>query len=176
MDALQTIKIKSSFSRPLQHIAMCIMLSVCSIGMVISELLQSEPEDLIDYIAWVGSFIFPLLALRLIWRLVKTGRDAITISPEGLCDRRLANETIPWKNINDVATWNENREQTIVLGIDPQQVDQLGRGIKSRIIRSSLFHMPKGVYIDGKVLTVDFDRLFEMVATYHRRYGKPKIV
>ncbi|QND53030.1 hypothetical protein HB779_14800 [Phyllobacterium sp. 628] len=176
MDTLETINIKSSFSRPLQHIAMCIMLSVCSIGMVISELLQSEPEDLIDYIAWVGSFVFPLLALRLIWRLVKTGSEAITISPEGLRDRRLANETIPWKNINDVATWNENREQTIVLGIDPHQVDQLGRGIKAKIIATSIFKMPKGLYIDGRVLTTDFDRLFALVAAYHRRYGKPKTI
>ncbi|MGH9917056.1 MAG: STM3941 family protein [Pyrinomonadaceae bacterium] len=175
MDALQTIKIKSSFSRPLQYIAMSAMLSFYSIGLVIYELLDSEPESLIEYIACVGSVVFPLLTFRLIWRLLKT-RDAITISPEGLCDKRLANELIPWKNINDVASWNDNREQTIVLGIDPHQVDQLGRGIKSRIVRSSLFRMPKGLYIDGRVLTIDFDRLLEIVTAYHRAHGKPKAV
>ncbi|MBZ3693080.1 STM3941 family protein [Phyllobacterium calauticae] len=175
MDARQTIKIKSSFSKPLQHIAMTSMLSFYSIGVVIYELLGSEPENLIEYIACAGSVVFPLLTARLVWRLLKT-RDAITISPEGLCDRRLADETIPWKNINDVASWNDNREQTIVLGIDPHQVDQLGRGIKSRIVRASLFRMPKGIYIDGRVLSIDFDRLFELVAAYHRTYGKPKSV
>ena len=70
-------------------------------------------------IGWIGLLFFGL-CLGVIVRRFFAGRGVIvTMTSEGLIDRRVAADLIPWRAIKAIDVWEFSGQKAIVLKIDP---------------------------------------------------------
>lgn len=79
-----------------------------------------DAEGLQRLVGVAGVVFFGLCTSILLWRLVTVQGPVVTIAPEGLRDRRIAAEFIPWDAIEGVTTWSLQGQRIIVIAVKPE--------------------------------------------------------
>jgi hypothetical protein len=134
-------------------------------------------------IRWVRgdpTFLFYFLLLLLggcvvvaIRRLVTASHPVLTITAEGIFDKRVAARIIPWKMVRGISTWEQKSKsgntatKCVVLAVDEADEGQLAltpytrltRGLNRRLGADGLVIRPEG-------LDVDYDQVLK-AATMH---------
>jgi hypothetical protein len=92
--------------------------------------------------------------------------DVVVISPEGMLDRRVSEQTIPWSAITDIRTFSDRRFKTIILTLDPV----FDATFKTKVPRSRLVERAmgaEGVMISaGGLLHVSHGELLTTARAY----------
>lgn len=140
----------------------------------------SAPGIIVLIAAYCGIFIFGLGALRFMVQLVmRSDEVAITVNSDGIRDRRVAAEIIPWAAISDVTPLEAakpslwpfgNREYKtfgMFLHLRPGCEASLGISWTTRVSKvvNGLLGV-SGIYIDGAGLDVDCDELLRLSLAY----------
>lgn len=79
-----------------------------------------EPGSLGELGAIAGIPFFGLCGAVAARWLFRTG-PVVSVGPEGVFDRRLTTDWIPWDAIHAVGVWTMNRQKMLVLQIDPDR-------------------------------------------------------
>lgn len=121
-DAAGDLKIGYSFNRSLFLLAV----SMAMTGLSALCGLQLVPSGAIaQAFGLVGLGFFGFCTLMIARRFVFGGRAVVTITPEGIRDRRVAAEIIPWTDIRGIATWTQEGVTVLVLDV--------GEAVESRL-------------------------------------------
>lgn len=97
--------------------------------------LIGQPDGFILFLGWFGVLFFGL-ALFSATRSVLTLRGpVVTLSPQGIRDVRIGNETIPWNRIVDISTWSNRHQKMMVLKPDAELDRNFARGVYARWMR-----------------------------------------
>lgn len=113
------------------------------------------------------------VALR---RLARAGEPVVTLSPEGVLDRRVTREIVPWEAVRDITTWHGHGQRIMVLAIDPAVEGRLAPTAVARWTRGGNRLLgADGLCITASDLRIGYDALLEATLAYARaaRCRKP---
>ena len=110
---------------------------------------------------YTGMIFFAFCAAVAIWRLVQQRKAAITLSPAGLRDVRVASQPIPWRAIKGISTLQMQRQMVLVIAIDPAEEAHLTLTRVARWTRSANRRLgADGLVISPQGLTIGYPTLF----------------
>ncbi len=102
-------------------------------------------DDVLDLmIGGIGSAAAVLWTAFGIWRLATLRRPIVTIAPDGIRDRRIAGEMVPWSAVARVSSREDYRSKVMVLAIDQRTERTLTRTWRSRLSRDAERRMGTG--------------------------------
>jgi hypothetical protein len=164
-DTSRTLIIESSPAKLFGLVGLGLLMTVCAIFVAFV-----PGVDLFGKIVggYFGIVFFGLCTCVAVSRLLKSPRTVITISPEGICDRRVAAALIPWSAVTRISTWSyRGRNRCVVLALKPGVEARLGltrvarwtRGANRALGADGLCIMPAG-------LKVDYDTLLKLCQDY----------
>jgi hypothetical protein len=153
------------------------LLTGCAASMVPTAVLILLP------IRWVRgnpTFLFYFLLLLLggcvafaSWRLVTSGHPVLTITAEGIFDKRVAARIIPWKMVRGISTWEQKSKsgntitKCVVLAVDEADQGQLALTGYTRLTRGLNRRLgADGLVIRPESLDADYDQVLK-AATMH---------
>lgn len=119
--------------------------------------------------------------------VTKSGQLAFVVGPDGILDKRLSNNIIPWKSIEAISTWRDpslpeirgNDDCIVLLTLKPEEAAQLQITETARLTRAvdSRFTDSDGFQIKTGGTDVDYRRLLEVSDCYlglaKPRHGNP---
>jgi hypothetical protein len=95
-------------------------------------------DDVLDLmIGGVGTAAALLWSLVAAWRLATLRGPIVTIAPQGIRDRRIAGEMVPWSAVADISTREDSRHKEMVLWVDPVLERRLTRTWWARLRRDA---------------------------------------
>lgn len=126
-------------------------------------------RDLGAYISYLTLAFFGPCAVAILIRFITLRGDVLFISPDGIRDRRLAPETIPWTAILGISTFAYQGQRILILHLDPEVEAQLRLPLLSRLTRRA----NAAIGLNGLcVATVGLDITFDQLLSVTRAYMK----
>jgi hypothetical protein len=166
-DTSHTIDIHASPTRLLA----LLMFSVLSTGLAAALAFGNVPNMPDDRsaitAAYSGLIFFGFCAAVAIWRLIALRGPVVTISPEGLRDRRIAPEVIRWRSIAGISTWQMQRQLVLIVKVDPAAEARLSLTRVARWMRTAnRAHGTDGLVVSAHGLKVGYPTLFYTCRDY----------
>jgi hypothetical protein len=108
--------------------------------------------------------------------IMKSGQVAFTVGPDGILDKRVSKEVIPWNSIEAISTWrdpslpekNNNEDRVVLLKLKPGEATQLHITRTARLTKAadSTVTNSDGFQIRTGGTDVDYGRLLEVSESY----------
>lgn len=76
-------------------------------------------SNFVLFAGYAGMVVAALASARHFWRASRSQGPILILSETGLRDTRLAAQEIPWAGIYSLATWDFQRQKSLVLSVDP---------------------------------------------------------
>jgi len=115
MTAPDVVEIEASRRELGCAFALALIMAAAGVFVAMNPLLDGPVTRTVGYATAALFGAAMVVALR---RLSERG-PVITITPAGICDRRVAPELIPWSAIHDIGVWEYRGQALMVLAIDP---------------------------------------------------------
>jgi hypothetical protein len=122
---------------------------------------------------WAGVGLFGAMVLLAPGRLADLRRGPVlTISPEGIQDRRFSDQTVPWEEIIEVTEWSYRSTRSIRLILEPSLLATIELKPLARSSQgfNKLFGI-EGMLISAMALRISHQELLRTVWAYHQYYG-----
>jgi hypothetical protein len=117
-------------------------------------------------LGYIGAAFFGVCTLGALSR-VFTGGSVITVTPVGICDRRVAADLIPWSAIREIGVWQYRSQRIMVLAIEPLAEAQLNLPPIARWTRGANRALgADGLCVSAHGLKIDFDELLRTSRAY----------
>jgi hypothetical protein len=111
-----------------------------------------------------GTAFFGLCTLIALYRLLFVRGPVITISSQGICDRRVAADVIPWSSIHKLSTWEHSGQRALVLNVDPAVERTLRLSTMAKYTRSANRALgADGLCLTAQGLKISYDELWKLV-------------
>lgn len=118
---------------------------------------------------YVGIPLFGACTLLALWRAFTAHGPVVTIAPQGIWDRRVAAEIIPWSAVKDIAVWKHRRQRYMVLMVDPAVEAGLHLTRMARWSRNANRALgADGLCVGSNDLKIGFDRLLSTSLAFAR--------
>lgn len=158
------VEIGNSAPRTLGLVGISVLMTALSAAVAFDVFPDQHVDIVYRAVGVIGMLLFGLGTIAWLWRQLGSRGPVLTISPEGIRDRRIAPETIPWSAIRDVFTWEYSGQRILVLDVDPA----LERTMHlSRMVRWTRGANRKlgadGLCVATHGLKITHDELFELV-------------
>jgi hypothetical protein len=172
IDTSRTIEIAYSPWKMLGLLAAGVVLTALSV-VIAFELVpgvHARASDFHKLAAYVGMPFFGLCSIIAAWRLATQRGPAVTITPAGIRDVRVAAEPIPWSAVRGISTWQFQRQKIMVLAVDPAVERALTLTAIARSTRAMNARLgADGLCIAATGLKIAYDTLFETACAYAAR-------
>jgi hypothetical protein len=163
-NAADVIDIEGSPARLLLLTGLGVLMTAVSAVVALDALPGASPDLLTWAISAFGAVFFALCTLITLWRLLFTQGPVVTITPQGICDRRVAAEVIPWSAIRKISTWDHAGQRILVLGVDPVVEATLKLSAIAKYSRSANRALgADGLCITAQGLKISYDELWKLV-------------
>lgn len=169
------IQIETSASRTLGLVALAVLMTALSAASAL-DMFPGEPIGIVNRaIGAVGVIFFGLGTIVWLWRQFNSRGPVLTISAEGIRDLRIAPETIPWRAIRKIYTWEYSGQRILVLDVDPETERTLHLSFIARWTRGANRKLgADGLCIAAHGLKIDYDEMFNLVQQHLLRgWAKP---
>ena len=122
-------------------------------------------SSLKSLIGFASIIFFGGVSVIILKRWFTTKEAVVTITQTGITDIRIAAEEIPWVAISNLAIWQQGRQKSLVLSVDPQVETKLTLTRLARWTREP----NKALGVDGLCvaangLKMKFEPLAELIA------------
>ena len=112
---------------------------------------------------WFGFLFFGLGTAVALWRLLTVDRTIIRITPDGIKDRRLSADVVPWSGIQRLSTKHVSGQRFIMLVVHPSIEKRIRLTLIARLTRGPNRMLGlDGLCISAVGLKVDHDTLFRV--------------
>ena len=120
-------------------------------------------------IGYTAMLVFGVASLFILRQWFFNARPVVTLTESGITDARIAKQEIPWRAITNLALWQQGRQKSLVLSIEPDVEAGLTLTRLARWTREP----NKGLGVDGLCiagdgLKLDFPTLAEEIAARYR--------
>jgi len=164
MNEANVVEIKTSAWRTLPLIGASVLMTALGAAIVLDVLPDSQAGIVHRVVGGLGVLLFGLGTIAWLWRQLGSGGAVLTISPEGIRDRRIAPETIPWSAIRRIFTWEYSGQRILVLDVDPAVERTLHLSRIARWTRRANRKLgADGLCVATHGLKIKYDELFELV-------------
>jgi hypothetical protein len=166
-DTSRTIEIRASLARLLTLLVFSLMSTAIAAALAF-RLLPGVPADPTATSAgYTGIAFFGFCAAVALWRLYAQRGAMVTISPAGLRDVRVAQETIPWSAVKGIATWQMQRQMVLVVSIEPAVEQRLTLTALARWTRTAHRALgADGLVVSAHGLKIGYPTLFYTCRDY----------
>ena len=159
---MANLEIRQSPWRMLGLIGLGVVMTTGSAAIALRRLPGIAPGSFHEFVGYAGTALFSLATVVATWRLLAERGAVITVSEDGIHDRRLSPNVIPWRAISGISTWQYRRQRMMVLAIDPAAEATLALTRMARWSRGP----NRSLGIDGLCvatvgLATDYDTLLE---------------
>jgi hypothetical protein len=162
IEANERIEIKAS---PLKML----LLTAGSLGFVGAGvwIVKTTPGGAFAHLmGWLAILFFGLCAVGWCWQAFSLRGNVVVIDREGILDRRVSDNSIPWDKVKLISTWSNDNQKIIILKLDPafdevfptKTITRMTRGVNAKLGAD-------GIPINPMGLKLSFDEL--MAATMH---------
>ena len=164
--------IDTSLTRNFRHTPgkMALLLLGCLAFVVIGLITGRSLDQSGDSRAWkayLSAVFFGLLAIGVLWRTIAQRGTIVTLSPDGISDKRLASKTIPWDVVEDVFIWTNRGQRVMVLQVAPEVEGTLGLTRIAKMTRKTNAALgADGLCVTATGLDVRHDDLLAMTIAY----------
>jgi hypothetical protein len=161
--AEEAMEIKGSPTKLIGILLGGVLLTATSAALAVHWLPDGRPGDNSVVWGWVGLLFFGLATAVALWRLLTADRTIITITPDGIKDRRLSAAVVPWRAIQRLSTAYISGQRFILLAVNPSIEKRLRLTLVARLSRRPNRMLGlDGLCISAVGLKVDYDTLFRV--------------
>jgi len=172
--ATDTINIDSSPTALLRLAAVGVVMTFLSAVGGFLLVPDMRPSSIVRAISIFGTAFFTLCTLTVLWRLLFDRGPVVTVSPQGICDRRVAADVIPWSAIRRISTQEHTGQRTLVLNVDPAFERTLRLSMIARYARGANRALgADGLCVTAQGLQIGYDDLFELVKQRAPEVARP---
>jgi hypothetical protein len=115
---VQTLEIQGSPAKLAGLLFLGILMTAASAFVALGGI--ARPGSYIEFIGWVGVAFFGAILALIVYRFFNAKEVLVTITDEGILDKRVAARTIPWAAVRKVSVWEHQRQKVIVLDVPPE--------------------------------------------------------
>jgi hypothetical protein len=178
MNTNRTIEIEGSPAKPIVFLIIGAVMALFSF-MLAYPLSDSGADRILKPVFYGAAALFGGFAMMALRSLFKLRGTAVTISPQGLLDTRLAAETIPWGAVRGISTWDyagiigwSSEQNVLVLKLDPQLEAKLNLTLLARLLRRpNRWLGADGLCMGAQDLKIEFAALQDTLLAYARAHG-----
>ena len=134
IDTAQTVQIKGSAAHLLGSLALT-LLAGAGIGAAVwlnAEILTSEALVALT----VATFALVIISVVIARVMFRSNEPVVTISPSGVCDRRISPDTVAWSTIEDIRPSRQRQVPVIELILSKEASANLTYRPLARLMRS----------------------------------------
>ena len=167
VDDARMVEIEGSPVKMLALLLAGVLMTALSIAIAVPLIESPRITSFVQFVGYIGVPFFGLCTGMIFWRLLTMRGPVVTIAPQGIRDRRVAAELIPWKAIRGISTWEHGRQKVMVLNVDPAFEKQLSL---TRVAQWSRGPNRKlgidGLCVTAQGLKIDYDTLLNTTTAY----------
>jgi len=171
IDTSRTIEIEASPAK----MAFLVVLGIGMTGLFLAMalgLIGAMAVGFMLFLAWFGTAFFGLALFSAVRSMMTVRGVVLTLTPEGIRDRRILKAPIPWAAIRDISTWTYRGQRLMVLKVDPQSEKRLGFNATARWAhRINRLFGADGLCITSQGLKIDYGTMRDTSLAYWHRYG-----
>jgi hypothetical protein len=161
----QIIEIQSSPGKLIGLLFLGVLMTAASAFVALGGIAQ--PGSYIEFIGWVGVVFFGAILGLIVYRMFNAKDVLVTITPEGILDKRVAARIIPWAAVRKVSVWEMQRQKVIVLDVPTDVEGSIQMTRMARFTRGP----NKSLGADGLCLTaaglkISHEKLLEAVLAH----------
>jgi hypothetical protein len=169
IDTRRAVEIESSPVKMLGLAALGFLATAVSAAITLRALPGIAPGSFAEFCGRVGTVFFAACTLLVLWRSFTMRGPVVTITREGIRDRRVAAELIPWSAVNDIGVWKYRGQRVMVLAVDPTVEAGLNLTRIARWTRDANRGLgADGLCVTAQGLKIGFDELLETSLAYDR--------
>jgi hypothetical protein len=174
IDTRRAVEIEASPVRMLGFVVIGILMTAVSAAIALRALPNVAPGSLAEFYGRAGTVFFAGCTVVILWRALTMRGPVVTITHEGIRDRRVAAEIIPWSAVSDIGVWEYRGQRVMVLAVDPTVEAGLNLTRIARWTRGA--NRALGLCVTALGLKVGFDELLETSSAYARAWksGAPR--
>lgn len=134
----------------------------------------SPPRDS-TFLYYLSCAVIPLYAVLVLFNLygiVTFRRPIITLSPDGLLDRRLSSDFIPWQSIERINAQGSGRYKRISILIRKEWKEQLSPALQAYLNKQSKDASYRTILIVPSYLEENAQDLTSSIRICHHRFGE----
>jgi hypothetical protein len=169
IDTSGAVEIEASPAKLIGVAVIGAVLTALSAAIAFHAFPKVQPGSFAEFTGYVGMPLFAACTLLAVWRAFTSRGPVVTLTPQGILDRRLAPELIPWSAIKDIAVWKHRRQRFMVLMVDPafEAGLHLTRGVRwSRNANRALG--VDGLCVGANDLKIGFEKLLATCLAFSR--------
>ena len=72
-----------------------------------------------EFIGYAAMLFFGAVSIFILRQWFFSSVPVVTLTDTGVTDIRIASEEIPWRAVNNLAMWQQGRQRSLVLSVDP---------------------------------------------------------
>lgn len=172
IDTTRTIEIRQSPWQTLLLIAGALVFVALGTLMISGSIGKARPDIFVQAIGWISVLFFGACGIVGGWRFMTVRGPVVTLSPVGIRDMRIAEETIPWRAIRGISTWEYQRQKVMVLQVDPALERRLTLSTIARMSRRANAALgADGLCVAATGLSMRYADLLATTKAYAREYG-----
>jgi len=166
----ETIEIRHSHWRMASLLFGALSLAMIGGAMGLRFMSGVKPGSFIQFMGYAALIVFGIASAIILRQWIGSSGAVVTLTATGIRDTRVAAEEIPWSAITNLAMWQQGRQKTLVLSVDPKVEEGLTLTRIARWTRGP----NKSLGVDGLCvvatgLNVSFDMLAQLIAAHVQR-------
>ena len=164
MDILdQRLEIKGAPQKLLGLLALGAVMVAASLAVAVGAVRASSFQQMIG---WVGVVFFGGVMVLLAGRLIGAKRPLIVLDRDGLWDRRVTRQPVPWSEIHSIRTWPKKGQNAIIVSVPPEVEEAVGLTRMARMTRGpNVAVKADGLVITATGLGIDHDALLHAIVS-----------
>jgi hypothetical protein len=161
----QTLEIQGSPAKLVGLLFLGVLMTAASAYAALGGI--ARPGSYIEFIAWVGVVFFGAILALIVYRMFNAKDVLVTITPEGILDKRVAARIIPWAAVRKVSVWELQRQKVIVLDVAPEVEGSIQMSRMARFTRGPNKSLgADGLCVTAAGLKISHDKLLEAVLAH----------
>ncbi len=170
IDPSQTVEISASGVQLLGSFALTVL---AGLGIGTAVWLNAEILTTVAFIAFlIGTAVLVGLSFVLARLMLRSNMPVLTISPEGVCDRRLSSDTVSWHDIDDIRPRRNHQAHVIELILSNEADTALTYKPLPRLLRS--YHRLSSSVryaVSAHGLNISHKQLLEILEAYAQAHA-----
>jgi len=163
IDTSRAVEIEASPVKLLGIAVIGVVMTALSTAIALRAFPKIQPGSFTEFCGYAGVLVFGACTLLAIWKALTTHGPVVTLTREGIRDRRIATDLIPWSAVKDITIWKHHRQRFMVLAVDPAVEAGLNLTRTARWTRNANRSLgADGLCLGTNDLKIGFD---EMLAT-----------
>lgn len=174
IDPSRSIEYKWSILKILLCLSAFALFVIAGLYIASEAMSASEPNESDIFMGYAGAAFFGLGGVAFLAYVLINRDHSIEIGPQGIIDRRLTSDVVPWSGITNISKHVRRHYSYVVLEV----TEDVHAKLKSSMgfwKKTKGLVGERGVYLNPTALNVGTDELFETLKSYAKAHNSPAV-